>query len=95
MEVDGSFNYTGFSPGKFETLDLQLPLFIGGHSNQPYIHNIHSINEYKSGFKGIIIDLDGHRHAIKVNFNHFCYRLYKSTSYRFEGYRFEKGRHQR
>lgn len=51
MEVNGLYNFTGSSPGKFETLDLQLPLYIGGIPNYQYISDWTNFNV---GFNGKI-----------------------------------------
>ncbi|KAK7602792.1 hypothetical protein V9T40_006766, partial [Parthenolecanium corni] len=50
MEVKG-MKFTGLSPGNFETLDLQQPFYVGGHSNYSFIQQVANINV---GFEGCI-----------------------------------------
>lgn len=49
MVVNGRYNYTGMSPGKYETLDLLLPLFVGGVTNYKAVSEITNLN---TGFTG-------------------------------------------
>lgn len=51
MEVKG-MKFTGLSPGNFETLDLQQPFYVGGHSNYSFIQQVANINV---GFEGDVI----------------------------------------
>lgn len=49
MEIDRQDNITGHSPGTFETLDLQLPLYIGGFPSWASAYNQ---SGFSSGFDG-------------------------------------------
>lgn len=51
MEVDG-IKFNGMSRGSFETLDLQLPLYVGGHPDYSFIQLVADINV---GFQGIVM----------------------------------------
>lgn len=49
MEVDKQENFTGSSPGTFERLDLELPLYIGGLPEGPSPYNT---TGFRTGFEG-------------------------------------------
>lgn len=49
MEINKDENVTGVSPGKFESLDLQLPLHVGGVPESNFVSNVTGLN---SGFEG-------------------------------------------
>ena len=51
MEVKERYNVTGVAEGKHETLDVKLPLFVGGTSNFNVVKNS---TGFTHGFAGKI-----------------------------------------
>jgi len=49
MYVDGRGPYSGVAPGRFQRLDLEHPLFIGG---VPSLDHVSSLAGFRQGFVG-------------------------------------------